>query len=336
MHRKTAVLLVQLGTPEAPTADALRPYLEEFLSDQRVVDLPRWKWWPILHGVILRKRPARSAQLYAAIWGEDGLSPLMRTTRDQTDGLRQRLHASDPELIVTFAMRYGAPSIPDVLAELHDKGVERLLVVPLFPQYAGATNASVVDAIYHGLAARRYIPTVRMCDPFFDHPGYIRALAARVREASLRNAHWEDERSMLLMSFHGIPERHATEGDPYGDHCRKTARLLAKELELKEGAWKLVFQSRFGKEPWLTPATDTTLTKLPGQGVTRITILCPGFVADCLETLEEIAISGKETFMEAGGESFEYLPCLNDHEAWMHGLESIVRTELSGWIPSSQ
>ncbi len=322
---RIGVILAQLGTPDAPDTPALRRYLAQFLSDPRVVDLPRWQWLPILHGIILRTRPKRSAALYKRIWRADGVSPLLHYTRL----LEQRLQtALGDDIPVRIGMRYGAPDLGDAIRGLLDLGVERLLIFPLFPHYAGATSASVMEAAFEAIRPRRALPALRMAPPFFNHPGYIGALAERIRLSANPT---EDPDRLYLFSFHGLPQRHVDEGDPYEAQCRSTARLLAKALELPEARWRIAFQSRFGREAWIEPATDTLLTQLPKAGHKRVAVACPGFVSDCLETLEEIAIGAKESFMEAGGEAFHYLPCLNDDVAWQEALQQLVEQELQGW-----
>ncbi|MEO5378979.1 MAG: ferrochelatase [Magnetococcus sp. DMHC-6] len=320
------VLLVQLGTPQAPTPTHVRRYLAEFLSDPRVVDLPRLLWWPLLHGIILRTRPARSAKLYQHIWRADGVSPLLYHTQHLHQAVNEALH---PNIAVGFAMRYGQPTLPKALDTLLAQGVESLLVVPLYPQYAASTTASVIDATYQHLAKRRFIPTLRFARPFFAHPTYLNALT----QAITTTPGWSKE-AFHLFSFHGLPQRHVNEGDPYATQCRKTAQLLATALKLPATQWRLTFQSRFGREPWLEPATNQTLAALPKEGVQNLIAICPGFVADCLETLEEIAMGGKKIFISAGGSQFTYIPCLNDHPAWTAALIHIIRQELAGWMPN--
>ncbi|MEO5349426.1 MAG: ferrochelatase [Magnetococcus sp. YQC-3] len=321
---KTGVLFIQLGTPDAPTPAAVRRYLAEFLSDPRVVDLHRAIWLPLLHGVILRTRPQRSAALYQHIWREDGLSPLFHYTQQQAQAVAQALQADG--VVVHFAMRYGNPAMAVLLESMRHAGVERVLIFPLFPQYASATTASVLDAVQAALAKRRFIPTLRFAQPFFAHPGYIAAWCAQIRaQADLEQA------DCLLFSFHGLPQRHVDEGDPYAVHCQQTARLLADALQLPDDRWQISFQSRFGREEWLQPATDQLLAELPAQGKKRLLVVCPGFVSDCLETLEEVAMRGKEQFLAAGGEFYHCLPCLNDSPAWLSALTEMTRQELIGW-----
>ena len=323
---ETGVLFVQLGTPDDPTPSAVRRYLAEFLSDRRVVDLPRLLWWPLLHGLILRTRPQRSAALYQRIWRADGLSPLLHYTQQQAQAVGQALSA-EKGVVVQFAMRYGNPSVAVLLEAMLGVGVERVLVFPLFPQYAAATTASVLDAVQAALARRRRIPTLRFAQPFFAHPGYIGAWSQQIRtQADLAQS------DGLLLSFHGLPQRHVDEGDPYAVQCHQTARLLAAALDLPADRWQVTFQSRFGRDPWLTPATDHTLAQLPAQGKKRLVVACPGFVSDCLETLEEVALRGQEIFRQAGGEQFQMIPCLNDSQAWLTALAQMTREALQGWV----
>lgn len=317
------VLLLQLGTPDAPEAQAVRRYLAEFLSDPRVVDAPRWWWLPLLHGVILPSRSPKSAALYKKIWRADGLSPLLHSTAEVTRVMAQRL--APHGVRVGFAMRYGNPSIPSVVEEMLSDGVRRLLVFSLYPQYASSTTATGVDGVMAALAGRRDMPALRFAPSFFDHPAYLDALAASVRE------HGHDE-AYTLFSFHGLPVRHVTEGDPYERECRATALGVAERLGLEAGRWGVAFQSRFGREAWLEPATVTEMAQLPARGVKRVRVLCPGFVADCLETLEEIAQANREMFLGAGGEAFHYLPCLNERGEWLRALEGLIRRELGGWM----
>lgn len=323
---RTAVLLVNLGTPDEPTAAALRRYLAEFLSDPRVVEIPRLVWWPILHGIILRTRPARSAAKYASVWTPEG-SPLAVWTQRQAQALSVRLAADGHGLLVRHAMRYGNPSIPDVLDALRAEGATRVLVLPLYPQYAAATTASVADRVMQWAQRSRRMPELRFVGEYHDEPGYIDALAARLR------AHWAEHgrAERLVLSFHGVPERSLTMGDPYHCQCHKSARLLGERLGLQRDEMVVTFQSRFGKAKWLEPYTEPTLRQMAAGGVRSVDVMCPGFVADCLETLEEIAQEAHEAFIEAGGSEFRYVPCLNADEAWIAALASIVERHLQGW-----
>jgi len=324
----TGVLLVNLGTPDAPTTGAVRRYLREFLSDPRVVELPRALWYPILYGLVLTTRPRRSAARYAAIWTRDG-SPLLLYTQRQAKLLKgllgEQLRAP---LAVEFAMRYGEPSIAAVIEEMQRAGCERLLVLPLYPQYAGSTTGSVLDCVSATLGRTGNAPALHAVQHFHDHPAYIRALGDLVRDFWRANGRPET----LMMSFHGLPQRTVDRGDPYQRECQETARLLAAELELPEGSWQVTFQSRFGRAKWLQPYTAAALTTLAREG-RRVDVICPGFVADCLETLEEIGIEGRAAFRAAaaGRGELRLLPCLNDRPGWIEALAAIARDHLGGW-----
>ena len=318
---KIGVLLVNLGTPDAPDARSVRRYLAEFLSDRRVVEIPPLAWRPILHGIVLRTRPKKSAHAYAQVWRADG-SPLAAITRAQSQALEG---AFGPDVLVDYAMRYGEPDIRARLISLQTYGAQRILIAPLYPQYCAATTATANDAAFAALARMRWQPAVRTLPPYFDHPAYIAALKASV-ETSLAALDFTPD--AIVASFHGMPQRTLELGDPYHCHCRKTARLLGEAL----GRELIVsFQSRFGRARWLEPATDATLAGLPGKGVGKVAIVAPGFSADCLETLEELAIRGRETFLAAGGTDFAYLPCLNDSAGGVAMLRSILQRELEGW-----
>jgi protoporphyrin/coproporphyrin ferrochelatase len=319
---RIGVLLVNLGTPDAPDAPSVRRYLAEFLSDRRVVEIPPIVWQPILRGIILRTRPKKSAHAYGLVWREDG-SPLAAITRAQAEALAG---AFGPEVLVDYAMRYGNPSIAKGIAGLKSAGCERILIAPLYPQYCAATTATANDAAFAALADMRWQPAVRTLPPYHDDPAYIGALKASV-EASLAALDFEPE--AIVASFHGMPQRTLDLGDPYHCHCRKTARLLSEALGRE---LVVAFQSRFGRAKWLEPATDATLTRLAQSGVRRIALVAPGFAADCLETLEELAIRGRETFLAAGGSHFAYLPCLNETVIGIEMLRAIVARELAGWV----
>ncbi len=322
----TAVVLCNLGTPDAPTAAALRRYLGEFLSDRRVVEIPRPIWWLILHGIILRVRPRRSAEKYASVWLTEG-SPLKVWTERQTTLLRGYLGERGRRLTVRHAMRYGNPSIGSVLDELHAKGVRRILVLPMYPQYSATTTASVVDAVQHWSTRIRHLPEFRFVNRFHDDPGYVAAVARRVSQ------HWAQHGrpDKLLMSFHGLPHRNLLLGDPYHCECLKTARLIGERLGVTADELVVTFQSRFGRARWLQPYTEPTLVELARQGVKRVDVLCPGFVADCLETLEEISIEARAAFLAAGGETFHYIECLNGQHEWIAALSDLVQRHLQGW-----
>ena len=325
LDRDVGVLLINLGTPDAPEPAAVRRYLAEFLSDRRVVEIPRLVWKPILHGIILRTRPAKSAEAYRKIWSEAG-SPLQYLTWEQADDLRSRFNE---ELIVRHAMRYGEPAIRKTIGGMIEAGAKRILVAPLYPQYCAATTASAMDAVFEALKSMRDQPVIRTLPPYYDDPLYIGALQASI-ERQLAALDFAPER--LLLSYHGMPERTRQLGDPYHDQCLETSRLLADRIDLPVD---VAFQSRFGKAKWLEPATDVTLAAYPGQGVRKIAIAAPGFSADCLETLEELGIRGRETFLAAGGSHFARLDCLNSDDEGMAMLDSLIRRELAGWWPSA-
>jgi ferrochelatase len=325
---KTGVLLINLGTPDAPTAKTLRPYLKQFLSDPRVIEIPRALWWPILHGVILATRPKRSAEKYAQIWTADG-SPLKVHTERQAKLLRGYLgEKTKAPIVVDYAMRYGAPSIPAALTRLKQCCCDRILLLPLFPQYAASTTGSALACAFEEAAVMRNLPALRVVKHFHDHPRYIAALATSVR------SYWEKHGrpDCLVMSFHGVPTFTLEKGDPYHCECQKTARLVAEALGIDEKLHKLAFQSRFGRAKWLQPYTDVILRELGKKKTGRIDVVCPGFVSDCLETLEEIAIEGKAIFLKAGGGEFGFIPCLNESDEWIKALAEIVLQNLGGWL----
>ncbi|HVY05016.1 MAG TPA: ferrochelatase [Burkholderiales bacterium] len=325
---RTGILLVNLGTPAAPTAEALRPYLREFLSDPRVVEIPRALWWPILNGVILRMRPRQSAAKYAQIWTKEG-SPLAVHTAKQATLLRGYLgeRIKSPH-VVAWAMRYGQPSIESALRYLREQGCDRILVLPLYPQYAAATTASTYDAVFDAVKKMRNAPALRLVKHFHDHPAYIAALAKSV------NDHWvaNGRPDKLLMSFHGLPRFALDKGDPYHCECQKTARLLAAEVGLEPDQYVVTFQSRFGRAEWLKPYTMKTVEELGKRKTGRLDVICPGFVSDCLETLEEIGIENKAAYVAAGGKGFEYIACMNESHAWIQALARIAAENLHGWV----
>ena len=320
---KVGVLLINLGTPDAPDVRAVRRYLAEFLSDPRVIEIPRFAWKPLLHGVILRTRPRRSAEAYGQVWTNEG-SPLVVIAQRQTRALRSRLGAT---ATIEYAMRYGNPGIADAMDRMTSAGCTRILVAPLYPQYCAATTATANDAVFAVLARMRVQPAIRTLPPYFDDPLYIEALKANL-EREIAALEFEPQR--LLLSFHGMPLRTLELGDPYHCHCQKTARLVGEALGREVD---IAFQSRFGRARWLEPATETLLAEYPAKGVARVAVAAPGFSADCLETLEELGIRGRETFLSAGGEAFARLDCLNDSPEGMHMLEALVRRELAGWLP---
>ena len=319
---RIGVLLINLGTPDAPEAPAVRRYLAEFLSDRRVIELPRLAWLPILHGIALRTRPRKSAHAYRQVWTEEG-SPLAAITRRQAQALQDRL---GPSIAVEHAMRYGNPGLKPALDRLIAEGCTRILAAPLYPQYCAATTASANDALFAILATLRWQPALRTLPAYHDDSHYIDALAASIGR-QLASLDFEPQR--LLLSFHGMPQRTLELGDPYHCHCQKTARLLGVRFDLQTD---IAFQSRFGRARWLEPATENVLAGYAGQGVTRIAIAAPGFAADCIETIEELGIRGRETFLAAGGERFGLLDCLNESSEGMDMITALVRRELAGWV----
>jgi ferrochelatase len=327
---RAAVLLINLGTPAAPTAAAVRPYLREFLSDPRVVEIPALLWWPILHALILTLRPKRSAAKYAAIWTPAG-SPLKVHSEQQALQLRGWLGDRGLDLDVALAMRYGEPSVARALDELLARRVDRLLVVPMYPQYSATTTATAFDAVNATLARTRNIPEVRWVKHFCDQRGYIEALKACVLDHWRKFGRAADDGGKLVMSFHGVPRRTLDLGDPYHCQCHKTSRLLAEALGLEKNEYVVSFQSRFGRAEWLTPYTAAVLRELGAKGTRRVDVICPGFVADCLETLEEIGIEGRQVFERAGGGAFHYIPALNESPAFIDALVHLVRAHTHGW-----
>ena len=327
MPPRVGVLLVNLGTPDAPTPRAVRRYLKEFLSDRRVVEIPKLVWWPILNLIVLNTRPKKSAHAYSLVWTEQG-SPLAAITRAQAEALQAQMGSA---VMVSWAMRYGNPAIGGELQKLKDAGCTRILIAPLYPQYSGATTATVTDAVGAALGQMRWQPALRSLPPYYDDPGHIGALKD---DLTRQLAALEFRPEVLLLSFHGMPQRTLELGDPYHCHCQKTARLLREALAADHPGLRieLSFQSRFGAAKWLEPATDATLAAEGKRGTKRLAIAAPGFSADCLETHEELAIRGKEQFVEAGGEQFAALACLNTSAAGMTMLEALVRRELAGWI----
>lgn len=329
---KVGVLIANLGTPEEPTPAGLRRYLKEFLWDPRVVEMPRPLWWMILNGVILNTRPKKSAKLYQSVWTAEG-SPLMVHSRQQEEKLRARLEQAFPGRVeLALGMRYGEPSIASALDELRKVGVERLIVLPLYPQYSGTTGGSTFDAVTQEMQSWRWIPEMRFIAQYHDHPAYIHAMAEHIR------AQWavQGRSPFLLFSYHGIPMRYLKNGDPYHCQCHKTSRLLADALDLGPGEWQTAFQSRFGKEEWIKPYTDKTLKTLPKEGTTEVDVFCPGFASDCLETIEEIAEENRETFLAAGGETYRYIPALNAIDEHIEALFHVISDAASGfpeWNP---
>lgn len=323
----TGVLITNLGTPDAPTTPALRKYLAEFLWDRRLVDMPRVLWWLILHGVILRTRPRRSAKAYRSVWTEEG-SPLMCMANRQLAALRKELEQRlGGPVVVELGMRYGNPSIASALEKLRAAGARRVLVMPLYPQYSCSTTASTFDAVAEAVKSWRWVPELRFVNQYHNETGYIEALAASIRES------WANRQQpeKLLFSFHGTPKRYLTEGDPYYHQCHETARLVAERLGLDDGRWLLTFQSIFGREEWLKPYTIDTLREMGGNGVKSVGVICPGFSADCLETIEEIEVENRDAFLAAGGESFHYISALNDRPDHIQALAALAQKHMAGW-----
>ncbi|MGB5540402.1 MAG: ferrochelatase [Gammaproteobacteria bacterium] len=328
---RLGVVLVNLGTPESPTPAALRRYLGEFLSDPRVVEIPRLVWLAILHGIILRVRPKKSAHAYASVWTEAG-SPLRAFSEALAEKVRQELERLVPGPVsVALAMRYGEPAVNRVLLNMQAQGVERVVIVPLYPQYSGATTGSVADAVFTSLGHWRWVPELRFMGAYHDDPRYIQAIADSIR--THRETHGPGDR--LLISFHGMPVATLKAGDPYYCHCHKTARLIAEELGLGERQWEMAFQSRFGRAAWLQPYVVERLEALPAEGVRHLTVVCPGFASDCLETLEEIAMQGRDSFLQAGGERFDYVPALNAGAAHVQLQAARILQHASGWPETS-
>jgi ferrochelatase len=327
---KIAVLLVNLGTPDACTPGAVRRYLAEFLSDRRVIELSPWMWQPILHGIILRTRPRKVAEAYREIWIHDSdESPLRLYTRRQAEQLAEKLAVGRQDLTVDWAMRYGRPSLSKRLLALQREGCQRILVVPLYPQYSATTTATVNDRVFDTLKSMRWQPAIRIMPPYHDHPSYINALVESI-ESHLAASERKPE--MILASFHGLPQEYFDAGDPYHCHCAKTTRLLRERLGCSEDYLRMSFQSRFGPKQWLQPYTDQTLLELARNGVKRIAVVMPGFAADCLETLEEMGIQNRRLFLDNGGKDYTLIPCLNDSETGTRMLLELVRQELAGWI----
>lgn len=329
---RTGVLLVNLGTPDATDYWSMRRYLKEFLSDRRVIEVPRLIWWPILNGIVLTTRPKKSGAAYDEIWNkEKDESPLRTITRSQFEKLQERMAHAHPNLVFDWAMRYGNPSIHSRLDYLKDQGCERIVIVPLYPQYSAATTATVNDKVFEYLMKQRWQPAVRTAAPYADDPTYIKAVCESLKEG-IANLDFEPE--LILASFHGVPISYLKKGDPYHCQCHKTARLMREYLGWGEDGDKLkiTFQSRFGTEEWLQPYTDETVKKLAENGTKRLAIIAPGFSADCVETLEELAGEAGEIFEEHGGEQFAAIPCLNDTNLGMDVIETLVKRELSGWI----
>jgi ferrochelatase len=327
---RIGVLLINLGTPDGTTYWPMRRYLKEFLSDRRVIEVPRLIWWPILNLIILSTRPSKSGAKYASIWDKErNASPLLVITQDQTDKIRPQLTDLSSKIEVDFAMRYGNPSIASKIDALQAKGCDRILLVPLYPQYAAATTATVCDKAFEHLMTLRWQPAVRVAPQWHDDPVYIEALAKSVRK-NLAKLDFEPE--VLIASFHGVPKKYLLKGDPYHCFSAKTGRLLREALGWPADRFKVTFQSRFGNEEWLKPYTDETIETLAKSGVKKIAIVAPGFVSDCLETIEELGEENREIFEHHGGEKYAYLPCLNDSEEGLDVIRHVVTRELQGWI----
>jgi len=330
MAKRIGILLAQLGTPDAPTAPAVRRYLRQFLSDRRVVDLNPILWWLILNGIILPRRSGQSAALYRHVWTDEG-SPLLRISNAQARGLQARFQGlpADVEVRVEVAMRYGNPSTGLAIDTLCEWGASEILLFPMYPQYSAPTTGSTYDEVFRQLPRRRLVPALRVVPPYYDDPLYIGALAQSIRE---KLDAMDRKPDRILLSFHGIPQRYAALGDPYPEHCQATVRALAGEMGWSSDDYLLTFQSRFGKEPWLQPYTDQTLMRLGAERLGRILVVCPGFPADCLETIDEIGNLGREQFEGKGGGKLDLVPCLNDRPRWLEAMTAMARRELAGWL----
>lgn len=326
---KTGVLLLNLGTPDAPTAQALRPYLKQFLSDPRVVEIPRLVWWLILNGIILNTRPKQSAKKYASIWDAQQGSPLRFHTEKQAKLLQRWLSERvNSPIVVDYAMRYGNPSVASAMQQMQQQGCERILTIPLYPQYAASSTGSALDAVFVELLSMRNTPALRTIKHYHDDQGYIKALTTNVEQYWAQHGRGD----LLIMSFHGVPRYTLEKGDPYHCECHKTGRLLGEALGLKPDQYRVTFQSRFGRAEWIKPYTASTLTELGQQKLKRVDVICPGFVADCLETLEEIAMEVKADFITAGGGEFHYIPALNEHTDWVDALGNLALRNLGDWV----
>jgi ferrochelatase len=321
----TGVLLIQLGTPDAPTVPALRCYLRQFLGDPRVIEAPRLKWWFVLNAFILPFRPRQSAAKYQRIWDASTGSPLLHWTRRQTEELQKAL----PDVPVAFGMQVGNPPVAATVHDLIARGVDRLVVLPMYPQYSATTTASATDVLFQALMRERRVPALRIVPPYYDHPAYLDAVTAVIRD-DLAQLPWQPEH--YLLSFHGLPIRYAQSGDPYATHVKRTTARLIQRLGWPRAQWTQTFQSLFGREEWLKPYTEQTLVRLAKQGVKRVFVATPGFTSDCLETIDEIGREAREAFQHAGGEQLRQCPCLNDHPTWIEAMKTIVREEGRGWL----
>lgn len=328
---KIGILVAQLGTPDAPSAKALYPYLKQFLWDPRVIERNRFIWWFVLNFIVLTRRPRRSAALYKRIWRNEG-SPLLNITMRQVKAVAENLLRLHPGLEVEVGMRYGRPSLEYALDALIDRGCTKILLFPMYPQYSATTTASTYDVVFSKLLKRRFVPTLRVAEPYYEHPLYVQALASTINEA-LAGMPAKPER--LVLTYHGIPEAYVRKGDPYCCMCTETTAALLPLLSFSPGAVIHTYQSRFGKDPWLEPYTDVTVHALARSGVKRIALACPGFLADCLETLDEMGNELRRSFRVHGGESLELIPCLNDHPSWIYGMTEIVRAEINSWLASA-
>jgi ferrochelatase len=325
MHSTVGVLLVQLGTPDDPTPNALKPYLRQFLSDPRVIEAPRLQWQLILNLAILPFRPSQSAAKYRRIWDPVTGSPLLHYTRLQAEALQREL----PDQLVRFGMQIGNPSVGSVVREMIQRGIDRLVVLPMFPQYSATTTASAYDCLFQALMRERRVPAIRLVPPYFDDRGYLDAMATVIRQ-DLAKLSWQPD--YFLMSFHGIPVKYVERGDPYPDQVRRTTALLQERFQWPEGRWQQTFQSRFGRGDWLQPYTDPTLAELAKQGTKKVFVAMPGFTSDCLETLDEIGNESREAFVHAGGSELRACRCLNDHPAWIAAMKALVLKEGQGWL----
>lgn len=331
-NNKIGILVAQLGTPDAPDKKALKPYLKEFLSDRRIVEKPAWLWWPILNLIILTLRPAKSAKLYERIWQDEG-SPLLVYTKSIVEKLQSSLHQEYSDLEVEYGMRYGSHNIETAINKLIKKGCRRIVVFNMYPQYSATTVGSNLDAVFTALKKQRWVPSLRVVEPYYNNPAYLDVLANSIKN-SLQDLDFNPDK--LVLSYHGIPQEYAQKGDPYCCMCNITTKLLSERLELPEDFIIHTFQSRFGRDPWLQPYTDETIEDLPEKDCKNIAVACPGFTTDCLETLDEIGNEAHEEFVEAGGEKLSLLPCLNDSPEWIELMKQLILQEISGWLEQDQ
>jgi len=328
---KIGILLAQLGTPDAPTKKALRKYLKEFLGDPRIIEKNRVLWWLILNGIILNTRPKKSAALYARIWEKEG-SPLLLITQRQTQALRESMQKIDSSIEVEFGMRYGSHPLSEGIDKLIKSGCSRILLFPMYPHYSATTTGSIYDAVFPYLLKRRFIPTLRVAEPYFRHPAYIEALQATINDSLQKITEKDGAPEKLVLSYHGIPKEYIKKGDPYCCSCTETTMSMLPGIEMKREDIIHTYQSRFGKDPWLTPYTDETIEALAKENIKHIALACPGFTADCLETLDELGNEGEELFHENGGEKLSLVPCLNDQKVWIEAMKDIAMEEISSWL----